>query len=144
MANPRQEEKFTQGMEDATRAGERAAEQTTRIGQAATDQSARVGQSAAEAGKEVAREGANLLKQNVETLQNAWRSGLETATSVMGRSTTCGALRRGRFYLFRQSGVCHCGSGAFSFGLRECFVSAFEVRLEATNRAQPSDRYIAI
>ena len=87
MANPRQEEKPTQGMEDATRAGERAAEQTTRLGQAAADQTARVGQAAAEAGKEVAREGANLLKQNVETLQNAWRSGLETATSVMGRST---------------------------------------------------------
>ena len=88
MANPRQEDKSTQGMEDATRrAGERAAEQTTRIGQAAADQTARVGQAAAEAGEEVAREGANLLKQNVETLQNAWRSGLETATSVMGRST---------------------------------------------------------
>ena len=87
MANPRQEEKSTQGMEDATRAGERATEQTTRIGQAAADQTARVGQAAAEAGEEVAREGANLLKQNVETLQNAWRSGLETATSVMGRST---------------------------------------------------------
>ena len=88
MANPRPEDKSTQGMEDAARrAGERAAEQTTRIGQAAADQTARVGQAAAEAGEEVARAGADLLKQNVETLQNAWRSGLETATSVMGRSS---------------------------------------------------------
>jgi phasin family protein len=75
-------------MEGAVRrAGERAAEQTTRVGQAAADQAARVGQAAAEAGEEVAQASANLLKQNVETLQNAWRSGLEAATSVMGRST---------------------------------------------------------
>jgi phasin family protein len=88
MANPRQEDKSTQGMEDATRrAGESAAEQTTRIGQAAADQTARVGQVAAEAGEEVARASANLLKQNVETLQNAWRFGLEAATSAMERST---------------------------------------------------------
>ena len=65
MANPRQEDKSTQGMEDAARrAGESAAEQTTRIGQAAADQTARVGQAAAEAGGEVARASANLLKQN--------------------------------------------------------------------------------
>jgi phasin family protein len=77
MANPRPEDKSTQGMEDAARrAGERAAEQSTRIGQAA-----------AEAGEEVARAGADMLKQNVETLQNTWRSGLEAATSVMGRSS---------------------------------------------------------
>lgn len=88
MANPRPEDKSTQGMEDAARrAGESAAEQTTRIGQAAADQTARVGQAAAEAGEEVARASANLLKQNVETLQNAWRFGLEAATSAMERST---------------------------------------------------------
>ena len=87
MANPRPEDKSTQDMEDAARrAGERAAEQTTRIGQAAADQTARVGQAAAEAGEQVARAGADMLKQNVETLQNTWRSGLEAATSVMGRS----------------------------------------------------------
>lgn len=64
-------------MEDAARrTGERAAEQTTRIGQAA-----------AEAGEEVARASADMLKQNVETLQQTWRSGLEAATSVMGRSS---------------------------------------------------------
>ncbi|MCK1638535.1 phasin family protein [Bradyrhizobium sp. 157] len=88
MANPRQEDKSTQGMEDAARrASDRAAEQTTRIGQAAADQTSRVGQAAAEAGEQVARASADMLKQNVETLQNAWRFGLETATSAMGRTT---------------------------------------------------------
>jgi phasin family protein len=88
MANAHQEDKSKQGMEDTTRrAGEKAAEQTSRVGQAAADQTARVGQAAADAGEEVARASASLLKQNVETMQNTWRSGLETATSVMGRST---------------------------------------------------------
>jgi phasin family protein len=88
MANPRQEEKSTQGMEEAARrAGERTAEQTSRLGQTAAEQTARVGQVAAEAGAEVARASASLVKQNAETLQNAWRFGLEMATSVMGRST---------------------------------------------------------
>jgi phasin family protein len=77
MANPRQEEKSTQGMEDAARrTSERTAEQTGRIGQVA-----------AETGEEVARVSANLLKQNAETVQNAWRFGLDMATAVMGRST---------------------------------------------------------
>jgi phasin family protein len=88
MPNPRPEDKSTQDVEDAARrAGERAADQTTRVGQAAADQTARIGQAAAEAGEEVARAGADMLKQNVETVQNAWRSGLEAATSVMGRSS---------------------------------------------------------
>lgn len=88
MANARQEDKSTQAMEDAARhAGERAAEQTSRLGQTAAEQTARVGQVAAEAGTEVARASASLLKQNAETLQNAWRFGLEMVTSVMGRST---------------------------------------------------------
>ena len=88
MANPRQEEKSTQGIEDAARrAAERTAEQTNRIGQTVAEQTTRVGQVAADAGQEVARTGANLLQQNAETLQNAWRFGLEMATTVMGRST---------------------------------------------------------
>ena len=88
MANPRQEEKSTQGMEDAARrAGERTAEQAGRLGQAAAEETTQVGQAAAAAGEEVARAGAVLLKQNAETFQNAWRLGLEMATSVMGRST---------------------------------------------------------
>jgi phasin family protein len=88
MANPRQEEKSTQGMEDAARrAGERTAEQASRLGQTAAEETTRVGQAAAAAGEEVARASANLLKQNAEAFQNAWRFGLEMATSVMGRST---------------------------------------------------------
>jgi phasin family protein len=88
MANVRQEDKSTQGMEDAARrASERAAEQTSQFGQAVADQTSRAGQAAAETTEEVARASAMLLKQNVETLQNAWRFGLEAATSVMGRST---------------------------------------------------------
>jgi hypothetical protein len=88
MANPRQEDKSTQNIEDtARRASERTAEQTSRIGQAAAEQTTRIGQAATEAGEEVARAGAHLLQQNAETLQNAWRFGLDTATAVMGRST---------------------------------------------------------
>jgi hypothetical protein len=88
MANPRQEEKSTQGIEDAARrATERTAEQTSRIGQSIAEQTTRVGQVAAEAGQEVARASANLLQQNAETLQNALRFGLDMATTVMGRST---------------------------------------------------------
>jgi hypothetical protein len=88
MANPRQEEKSTQGIEDAARrAAERTAEQTSRIGQSVAEQTTRVGQVAAEAGQEVARASANLFQQNAETLQNAWRFGLDMATTVMGRST---------------------------------------------------------
>jgi phasin family protein len=88
MANPRQEEKSAQGMEDAARrAGERTAEQASRLGQTAAEETTRVGQAAAAAGEEVARASATLLKQNAETIQNAWRFGLEMVTSVMGRST---------------------------------------------------------
>ena len=84
MADPRQEDKSTRNVEDTAR---RTAEQTSRIGQAAAEQTTRIGQAAAEAGDEVARAGAHLLQQNAETLQNAWRSGLDMATAVMGRST---------------------------------------------------------
>jgi hypothetical protein len=76
MANPR-DDKSTQNIEDTARvASERATEQTARMGQVA-----------AEAGDEVARAGAQLLQQNAETVQNAWRFGLDMATKVMGRST---------------------------------------------------------
>ena len=37
--------------------------------------------------EETARVGAQLLQHNAETLQNAWRSGLDMATKAMGRST---------------------------------------------------------
>src|SRR5215211_2220957 len=83
MAHPR-DEKSTQNIEDAAR---RTAEQMSSIGQAGAEQTTRMGQAAAEAGDEVARAGAQLLQQNAETLQNAWRFGLDMATKVMGRST---------------------------------------------------------
>lgn len=77
MANPRQEDKSTQAVEDTIRRGtERAAEQTRRIGETAV-----------QTGEEVARVGANLVQQNAETMQNTWRFGLDMATTVMGRST---------------------------------------------------------
>ncbi len=77
MANARQEDKSTQNVEDTVRrTSEKTAEQTARMGQAAAD-----------AGQEVARASADLLQQNAETLQNAWRFGLDMATAVMGRST---------------------------------------------------------
>src|SRR5215210_4671194 len=83
MANPR-EDKSTQNIEDTAR---QSAEQMSRIGQAGAEQTRRMGQVAAAAGDEVARAGAQLLQQNAETLQNAWRFGLDMATQVMGRST---------------------------------------------------------
>jgi hypothetical protein len=88
MANPRQDDKSTQSMEDAgRRATESAAEQIDRVGQATAEQTTRIGQAAAETGEKVARVGADLLKQNAEALQNAMRFGLDMTTTVMGRST---------------------------------------------------------
>src|SRR5215212_3340647 len=76
MANPR-DDKSTQNIEDTARhASERATEQTARMGRVA-----------AQAGDEVARVGAQLLQQNAETVQNAWRFGLDMAAKAMGRST---------------------------------------------------------
>jgi phasin family protein len=78
MANPRQEDKSTpNAAEEAVR---RTSERTV-------EQTARMGQTAAEAGQEMARAGANLLQQNAETLQNAWRFGMDMTTAVMGRSS---------------------------------------------------------
>jgi hypothetical protein len=76
MAHQRQEERPTQSAEDtARRASERIADQTSRIGR-----------TAAEAGEGMVRASANLFQQNAETLQNAWRFGLDMTTAVMGRS----------------------------------------------------------
>jgi phasin family protein len=77
MADPRQENKFTQKTEETVRqTGEQAAEQTRRIVQVA-----------AKAGEDVSQVSADLLRQNTELLQNTWRFGMETATAMMGRST---------------------------------------------------------
>ena len=83
MTNPR-DDKSTQNIEDAAH---RTAEQMSSIAQAGAEQTRRMGQVAAEGGDAVARAGAQLLQQNAETLQNAWRLGLDMATKVMGRST---------------------------------------------------------
>ncbi|QHP66108.1 phasin family protein (plasmid) [Bradyrhizobium sp. LCT2] len=84
MANLRQDDKSTPGTDDAAR---RAGEQTSRTGQAAAGQTAHVGQGAAQPGEETARSTSNFLKQNLETVQNAWRIGLEATTLAVGRST---------------------------------------------------------
>jgi len=76
MANPRHEDKSTRAVEDTVR---RASEQTA-------EQTRRIGQTAAEAGEGMARAGADLFQQNAETLQNAWRFGLDMTTAAMGRS----------------------------------------------------------
>ncbi|MGM4954215.1 phasin family protein [Bradyrhizobium barranii] len=131
MANPRQEDKSTQRMEDAARhSGEKAAEQTNRKEQAAADQSARVGQSAAQAGEEIARSTANIAEQNFETVQRAWRAGLQATTSAIGRYTeqfghmfgvsgerlqhateaTEGWAREGRTILFASTAAAKLGS----------------------------------
>lgn len=80
MANPRQEDKSTPNANAAEEAVRRTSERTV-------EQTARMGQTAAEAGQEMARAGANLLQQNAETLQNAWRFGIDMTTAVMGRSS---------------------------------------------------------
>jgi hypothetical protein len=77
MANPRHEEKSAHNVESAVqRTSEKATEQTRRIGLAAT-----------EAREEVAQASVHMVQQNVEMLQNAWRSGLDMATTVVSRST---------------------------------------------------------
>jgi phasin family protein len=76
MAHPRQEDRSTQDAEETVR---RTSERTL-------DQTSRIGRVAAETGEDMVRASANLLQQNVETLQNAWRFGLDMTTAVMGRS----------------------------------------------------------
>jgi hypothetical protein len=76
MANPRPEDKATQTAEEALRrTGERTAEQIRNVGETAV-----------QSGEEVVRAGTDLLQKNAQTLQNAFRFGLDTTTAVMGRS----------------------------------------------------------
>ena len=76
MANPRHEDKSTQSADETVR---RASERTT-------EQATRMSQSAAQAAGDIAQGGADVLRQNMETLQNAWRFGFEMATTLTGRS----------------------------------------------------------
>ena len=83
MANP--QDKSNQRVEETARQmGDRTAEQS---GQAAADASGKIAQAGADVSEKVAQAGVNLFQQNTETLQNAWRIGLDMATALMGRST---------------------------------------------------------
>jgi hypothetical protein len=86
MANP--QDKSNQRVEETARQmGDRAAEQSNRAGQAAADAGGKLAQAGADVSEKVAHAGVNLLQQNADTMQNAWRMGLEMATALMGRST---------------------------------------------------------
>ena len=86
MANP--QDKSNQRVEETARQmGDRTAEQANRAGQAAADASGKMAQAGADVSEKVAKAGVNLFQQNAETLQNAWRIGLDMATALMGRST---------------------------------------------------------
>ena len=76
MADTRHEQKTHKNEETIREAGEQAAEQTRRIGL-----------SAAKTGEDLAQVSADLLRQNTETMRNAWRFGVEAVTVVMNRST---------------------------------------------------------
>jgi phasin family protein len=76
MANPHKDETGAQRVDEKLRqAGEKTAEQTRQMGQTAID-----------AGQDAARAGADILQKNAETIQNTWRSGLETTAALMGGS----------------------------------------------------------
>jgi len=77
MANPRQDNKPAQNIEDQARqTAERATEQTKRIGDTAM-----------KASEEMARLGSNLLRQNAELVQKSWSFGADMAAGLMSRST---------------------------------------------------------
>jgi hypothetical protein len=76
MANPRQEDRANQTVEETVRlTSEKTADQANRFGRVV-----------AETGEEAVRASANLLQQNAETLQNVWRFSLDIPSVVMGRS----------------------------------------------------------
>ena len=76
MADTRHEQKTHKNEESIRETGEHAAEQTRRIGLAA-----------AKTGEDFAQVSADLLRQNTETMRDAWRFGVEAVTVVMNRST---------------------------------------------------------
>ncbi len=82
MANPRQEDRFTQTQENKS-----AEDSVRRTGERTVEQTQRIGLAAAKAGEEMARVSANLFQQNAEMAQNTWRFGMDIATSMMVRST---------------------------------------------------------
>jgi hypothetical protein len=86
MANPRQDNKPAQNIEDQ---GRRTAER-------ATEQTKRIGDTAVKASEEMARAGANLIRQNAELFQKSWSFGADMAAGMMNRATD---------YLGRSLGV---------------------------------------
>jgi hypothetical protein len=82
MANP--QDKSNQRVEETVR---QTAEQANRAGQAAADAGGKMAQAGADVSQKVAQAGVNLFQQNAETMQNAWRIGLDMANAMMGRST---------------------------------------------------------
>jgi hypothetical protein len=86
MANSRHEKRHGSPHEDKTAQSENE-DNITQISERTAEQTTQIGRTAAEAGEEVARAGADVFQQNTETIQNAWRSGLDVVTTLMGRST---------------------------------------------------------
>ena len=76
MANQYKDETGAQRLDEKLRqASEKRAEETKRIEQTAIA-----------AGQNATRAEADVLQKNAETLQNAWRSGVDTTTALMGNS----------------------------------------------------------
>jgi phasin family protein len=76
MANPHKDETGAQRFDGKLRqASEKRAEETTRIEQTAIAP-----------GQNATRAGAEVLQKNAETLQDAWRSRVDTTTASMGNS----------------------------------------------------------
>ena len=76
MANAHHEDRSSQTAEETIR----------RTSEKAAERAGRISQSAAEASGTIAKSGADLFQQNVETLQSAWRFGLDMANALSGRS----------------------------------------------------------
>jgi hypothetical protein len=86
MANP--QDKSNQRVEESVRqVGDRAAEQSNRAGHAVFDSGGKMAEAGADVNEKVAKAGVNMFQQNAETMQNAWRIGLEMANAIIGRST---------------------------------------------------------
>lgn len=76
MAEKRQDDQSTKRVEDTIR----------RAGESSVEQAKRIRETTGRVGEELAQASSNLLQHNAETLQNAWRFGLDMTKAVMGRS----------------------------------------------------------
>jgi hypothetical protein len=80
MASSRQDEKTTE------KTTQTVAENVRRTGEQATEQARRFGSATMNAGEQAAEAGADVFRHNAEVVQDAWRSGMELATTVTRRS----------------------------------------------------------